>query len=305
MAPTTLASLTILRLGGPADRVLTISDPADWADAVRAIDQRDEGTPVVLGHGSNVIASDVGHPGTVVVMNTRGINAEHLDDDTVAVTAQAGHPLTDLVSWASAEHLAGIECLAGIPGTAGAAPVQNAGAYGQQVADTLHHVTAWDWQTGRLRTLPAQACRLRYRHSRFKAEPGRWTILSVTFRLTKAEQAAPVTYQHLADELGTSIGARHTVAEVAAAVLANRHPRGLLLGPYDPDAHQVGSVSFSTRPSPPPRLPAGPPWAAQRTTTPTANSVPAQAGCWSMSAFTLATRSVPAFAARPTGAPHS
>ncbi|MFJ1792940.1 UDP-N-acetylmuramate dehydrogenase [Kitasatospora griseola] len=242
MAPTTLAPLTTLRLGGPADRVLAVADPADWADTVHAIDQRDEPAPAVLGGGSNVIASDAGHRGTVVVMNTRGITAERADDRTVAVTVQAGHPLADLVTWAAAEHLAGIECLAGIPGTVGAAPVQNAGAYGQQVSDTLHHVTAWDWQDGTLQVLPARSCHLRYRQSLFKARPGRWTILTATFHLTRTARAAAVAYRPLADELGVPVGTRPPVAEVTAAVLANRHRRGLLLHPHGPDARQVGSV---------------------------------------------------------------
>ncbi|AUY50953.1 UDP-N-acetylmuramate dehydrogenase [Streptomyces sp. CB01881] len=241
MPSTTFASLTTLRLGGPAEHFLTISTPANWADAVRTIGQRHEQAPVVLGHGSNVIASDSGHPGTVVVMNTRGITATRSDDTTVDVTVQAGHPLSDLIAWAATEHLAGIECLAGIPGTTGAAPVQNTGAYGQQVSDTLDHLTAWDWDMGRLRTLPAQACRLRHRDSRFKNDPSRWTILTATFRLTRSP-ASPITYQPLADELGASLGARPPVAEVTAAVLANRHRRGLLLDPHGPAARQAGSV---------------------------------------------------------------
>lgn len=194
MPGTTLASLTTLRLGGPAEHVLTISTPADWADAVRAIGQRGEQTPVVLGHGSNVIASDAGHPGSVVVMNTRGITATRVDDTTVDVTVQAGHPLADLTAWAATEQLAGIECLAGIPGTTGAAPVQNAGAYGQQISDTLDHLTVWDWEMDRMWTLPAEACQLRHRNSRFKSNPGRWTILAVTFHLIRSA-AAPAVYQ--------------------------------------------------------------------------------------------------------------
>ncbi|MFD4536259.1 UDP-N-acetylmuramate dehydrogenase [Kitasatospora sp. NPDC058397] len=241
MPSTTLASLTTLRLGGPASDVLQVADPDDWFELVRTIGDRQEDAPLTLGHGSNVIASDTGHEGTVAVMNTRGIAVKRVDDDTVAVTVQAGHPLADLVQWASAEHLAGIECLAGIPGTVGAAPVQNAGAYGQQVSDTLDHLTAWDWDMGRLRTLPAQACRLRHRDSRFRNDPGRWTILTATFRLNRSP-AAPITYQPLADELGVPVGARPPVAEVAAAVLANRHRRGLLLDPHGPEARQAGSV---------------------------------------------------------------
>ncbi|MFF7990509.1 UDP-N-acetylmuramate dehydrogenase [Kitasatospora xanthocidica] len=241
MPSPTLASLTTLRLGGPAEHVLTISAPADWADAVRTIGQRHEQAPVVLGHGSNVIASDAGHLGTAVVMNTRGITATRVDDTTVDVTVQAGHPLTNLTAWAAAEHLAGMECLVGIPGTTGAAPVQNTGAYGQQVSDTLDHLTAWDWEMGRMRTLPTQACRLRHRDSRFKSNPGRWTILTATFRLTRSPAAA-ITYRPLADELGVPLSARPPVAEVTAAVLANRHRRGLLLTPHGPAARQAGSV---------------------------------------------------------------
>ncbi|MGW2541703.1 UDP-N-acetylmuramate dehydrogenase [Kitasatospora sp. NPDC001574] len=237
----TLASLTTLRLGGPVGEPLYVSDHDDWQELVHTVGRREEYSPLTLGHGSNVVASDIGHLGTVAVMNTRGITAKRHDDNTVLVTVLAGHPLTDLTAWAAAEHLSGIECLAGIPGTVGAAPVQNAGAYGQQVGDTLDHLTAWDWDMGRLRTLPAQACRLRHRDSRFKHDPGRWTILTVTFRLTRSP-AAPISYQPLADELGVQPGARPPVSEVTAAVLANRHRRGLLLDPHGPDARQAGSV---------------------------------------------------------------
>ncbi|WP_406115001.1 UDP-N-acetylmuramate dehydrogenase [Kitasatospora purpeofusca] len=241
MPSTTLSSLTTLRLGGAVGNALHISDPGDWVDLVRTIGDRQEAAPLTLGHGSNVIASDAGHEGTVAVINTRGISVKRLDDTAVAVTVQAGHPLADLTAWAAAERLAGIECLAGIPGTVGAAPVQNAGAYGQQVSDTLDHLTVWDWDMGRLRTLPAQACRLRHRDSRFKNAPDRWTILTATFHLTRSP-AAPISYQPLADDLGVQPGARPPVSEVTAAVLANQHRRGLLLDPHGPDARQVGSV---------------------------------------------------------------
>ncbi|MFJ4185485.1 UDP-N-acetylmuramate dehydrogenase [Kitasatospora sp. NPDC089509] len=240
MPQDTLASLTTLRLGGPAGTVLNISDPADWQDTVRAIGTQEHG-PVILGHGSNAIGADAGHPGAVLVMNTRGIAVKTLDDMTVAVTVQAGHPLADLVQWAADGRLAGIECLAGIPGTVGATPVQNAGAYGQQIADTLDSVTVWDWDMGRPRTFPAPACRLRYRSSRFKEAPGRWTILTITLRLTRS-QAAPISYRPLAKELDVPVGARPSVQEVTEAVLANRRRRGLLLDPDGPDARQAGSV---------------------------------------------------------------
>ncbi|MGH3799954.1 MAG: UDP-N-acetylmuramate dehydrogenase [Pseudonocardiaceae bacterium] len=240
---TPFTTLTTLRLGGIARYVLRITDSTDWRDIVKAAGVYSKGTvPLMIGHGSNVIAADAGHPGPVVVMSTRGIAAQPVDENTINVTVQAGESLADLVQWAAAERLAGLECLAGIPGTVGAAPVQNVGAYGQQIADTLDHVTAWDWKTNRLRTLAANACRLGYRHSRFKATVSRWTILTTTFHLTRSKFAAPVTYRHLADELGVSVGTRAPTSEVVAAVLANRQRHGLLLDQHGPDARQVGSV---------------------------------------------------------------
>ncbi|MGH3831067.1 MAG: UDP-N-acetylmuramate dehydrogenase [Pseudonocardiaceae bacterium] len=243
---TPFASLTTLRLGGIARCVLRITEPTDWRDIVKAVDVYNKGNkgtgPLMLGHGSNVIAADAGHPGPIVVMSTRGIAAQSVDENTINVTAQAGEPLTDLVQWAASERLAGLECLAGIPGTVGAAPVQNVGAYGQQIADILDHVTAWDWKTNRLRTLAVKACRLGYRRSRFKATASRWTILTTTFHLTRSKFAAPVTYRHLAEELGVSVGTCAPTSEVVAAVLANRQRRGLLLDQHVPDARQIGSV---------------------------------------------------------------
>lgn len=238
----TLASLTTLRLGGPTGDTLTISDPNDWPDFLHTINRHGHEAPLTLGHGSNVIASDTGHPGTVAVINTRGITTKRVDDTMVAVTVAAGHPLTDLTAWAATEHLAGIEYLAGIPGTAGAAPVHNAGAYGQQISDTLHHLHAWDWHAGLMRTLPAQECQLGHRHSRFKQEPGRWTVLSTTLHLTRTDTAAPITCRRLARELDVPAGTRPPLAETTAAVLADRHHRGLLLDADGPDARQVGSA---------------------------------------------------------------
>ncbi|MFJ8045561.1 UDP-N-acetylmuramate dehydrogenase [Kitasatospora sp. NPDC096147] len=245
MTGRSLATLTTLRLGGPAAEVLTLSDPADRDEALRGLERRTGRAPVVLGHGSNVLAADAGHPGTVLLMNTRGIAPVRGPGRTVDVTVQAGHPLADLVGWAAAEGLAGVECLAGIPGTVGAAPVQNTGAYGRQLSDVLHRLTAWDRETGLLRTLPAVACRLRYRDSRFRRAPGRWVILTVTLRLTRS-RAVPVVHRPLAQTLGVRPGLRTgawaSVEEVVAAVLADRHRRGLLRDRHGAEARQAGSV---------------------------------------------------------------
>ncbi|MFF7250746.1 UDP-N-acetylmuramate dehydrogenase [Embleya sp. NPDC008237] len=233
-----LADHTTLRLGGPADRLLVHTDPTAWPDLAAELPDH----PWVLGGGSNVLAPDTGHRGTVVVMATRGITTTHGPHGTVEVTAQAGEPLVDLVAHSVAHGLSGIEYLAGIPGTVGAAPVQNAGAYGQEIADSLIALTAHDHHTGRTVRLAREQCRFGYRASRFKTEPGRFTILDITLRLTPRIHAAPITYRHLAEALDVALGTTPPLAEAAAGVSADRGARGLLLPADGPDARQVGSV---------------------------------------------------------------
>jgi UDP-N-acetylmuramate dehydrogenase len=235
-----LAAHTTLRLGGPARHFLTHTDAAAWPDLVATLRTRDR--PFVLGGGSNTLAGDAGHPGPVIRMATRGIRVRPLDDAVVEVAVQAGHPLSDLVAFTIEAGLSGIEYLGGIPGTTGAAPIQNTGAYGQQISDTLTRVTTHDWHLGRTVELPHVACHFGYRTSIFKTRPGRWTILAVTLRLTRTSHAAPVTYPHLAEALAVPLGARAPLAEAAQAVLTDRRHRGLHLPARGPDARQAGSV---------------------------------------------------------------
>ncbi|WP_051765706.1 UDP-N-acetylmuramate dehydrogenase [Streptomyces sp. NRRL F-5135] len=239
-----LADHTTLRLGGPADSWLTHTSRGAWHEVVRAVEGR---RPFVLGGGSNILAADHGYPGPVIRMATRGIGARAVDDDRVEVTVQAGEPLARLVAYAVAEGLSGVEYLGGIPGTTGAAPVQNAGAYGQQIADRLTAVAAWDWQHGRTVRLNAAGCQFRYRSSVFKTQPGRWTILTVTLQLVRSARAAPVVYGHLAQALDVPIGARPPLAEAAAGVVADRQARGLTLPIHGPDMRQAGSVFLNPR----------------------------------------------------------
>ncbi|GAA3812111.1 UDP-N-acetylmuramate dehydrogenase [Streptomyces chiangmaiensis] len=196
----------------------------------------------VLGGGSNTIAADTGFRGTVLRIATHGIHAHILDNERVELIVQAGHPLGDLIAFTVAEGLSGIEYLGGIPGTAGAAPVQNTGAYGQQISDTLTRLTAYDWHLGHSVELRPADCGFGYRTSIFKDRPSRWTILTITVALGRSNSAAPVSYPHLANILGVPLGAQPPLTEAAHGVLADRNNRGLTLPASGPDARQVGSV---------------------------------------------------------------
>jgi UDP-N-acetylmuramate dehydrogenase len=234
-----LADCTTLRFGGPAAQLLTHAEPGNW-NAITRTARRHRLPPLVIGGGSNLIAPDHGYPGPVIRITTRGIRPRAARDH-VDLTVQAGEPLDDLVGYAAAYHLTGIEYLAGIPGTAGAAPIQNTGAYGQQISDTLISVTAYDWRTDATAELPAAACQLTYRNSIFKTT-GQWTILALTIRLRRSARAAPVTYQPLADALGMPLGTQPTLTDAVTAVRADRTARGLSLPRTGPDTRQAGSV---------------------------------------------------------------
>jgi UDP-N-acetylmuramate dehydrogenase len=238
--PDQLASHTTLHLGGPIGELLRFTHRDQWHDITR--DARARAVPpLIIGAGSNIIAPDEGYPGPVIRVQARGIRMRHADDARVLVEADAGETLDDLVTFTTAHGLSGIEYLAGIPGTIGAAPVQNTGAYGQQISDTLVAVTVWDWNLNARAALTAAACRLAHRTSMFKANP-RWTILTVTLKPTAARAAAPVTYQPLADAMNTPPGSRPPLADAVAAVRADRSRRGLTLPRTGMDARQAGSV---------------------------------------------------------------
>jgi UDP-N-acetylmuramate dehydrogenase len=236
-----LSDHTTLRLGGPADRFLTHADPAAWPEIAQTV--RSEGmAPFVLGGGSNTLAADAGFPGTVIRMATRGIAVHVRGRGMVEVVVQAGEPLASLVAFTVTEGLSGIEYLGGIPGTTGASPVQNTGAYGQQISDTLAGITVHDWLQSSTSELRPEDADFGYRTSIFKTHPGRWTILAITLRLTRSALAAPVTYRPLIKILRSRSGARPPLAEASRAVLCDRATRGLILPTVGPDARQAGSV---------------------------------------------------------------
>jgi UDP-N-acetylmuramate dehydrogenase len=243
---TDLADYTTLGLGGPARAFVSVATAADLIDAVRGADEA--GEPVLLiGGGSNLVIADDGFPGTVISIATRGVRYEPDGDGRVAMTAAAGEDWDDVVAGAVARGLAGLECLSGIPGRAGATPIQNVGAYGQEVAGAITTVQVFDRLTSQVRIIPNEACCFSYRNSLFKAgEPGRYVVLDVTFALAQEPLSMPVKYAELASELGVRMGERAAVGEVRSGVLKIRARKGMVLNPGDPDSRSAGS--FFTNP---------------------------------------------------------
>jgi UDP-N-acetylmuramate dehydrogenase len=235
-----LADLTTLGVGGPIDRLLEVADADELVAAVRDADESGRAL-LVLGGGSNVVAPDDGWPGDVVAVRTRGI--ERTGD---ALTVQAGESWDDLVAFTVANGLAGVEALSGIPGSTGATPVQNVGAYGQEVAQTITAVHVYDRPEKSERTLTPEECGFAYRDSRLKRDPARFVVLDVTFALYPGELSRPVGYAELARRLGVELGEAAPLAEVREAVIELRRGKGMVLDPADPDSRSAGS--FFTNP---------------------------------------------------------
>ncbi len=242
---TPLAPLTTLELGGPASRLITLDEPGDFD--VLAVDVRRRGLPGVrvIGSGSNILVADSGYDGLIVHMRTTGVEVgSHPDGQRVLVTAQAGHMLQALVDEAVGRRLGGIEMLTGIPGSVGATPIQNVGAYGQEVAETITSVRAYDWLTCQHVDLSAAECKFGHRTSRFK-HSDRWTILAVTFALIPREQSCPLTYRAVAETAGVQIGQPAPLDDAVAAVRDVRTKKGMVLDTADAERRSVGSVFLS------------------------------------------------------------
>ncbi|AQU67046.1 UDP-N-acetylmuramate dehydrogenase [Streptomyces niveus] len=236
-----LAPLTTFRLGGPATRLITATTDAEVVAAVREAD--DAGTPLlIIGGGSNLVIGDKGFEGTALRIATRGF-----DLSGTALELAAGETWTDAVARTVEAGLAGIECLAGIPGSAGATPIQNVGAYGQEVSSTITEVVAYDRTTRETLTLTNAECAFSYRHSRFKEHPERYVVLRVRFALEDADGlSAPLKYAETARALGVEPGDRVPAATARRTVLELRAGKGMVLDPADHDTWSAGS--FFTNP---------------------------------------------------------
>ncbi|HIY85356.1 MAG TPA: UDP-N-acetylmuramate dehydrogenase [Candidatus Yaniella excrementavium] len=251
-----LAHHTTARVGGPASTWITVSTEDQLTAAIADADAA--GTPLlVLAGGSNMLVSDAGFPGTVVHLATEGIDVIESTDEYVYVRIAAGHEWDAVVAWSVVEGLTGIEALSGIPGSTGATPVQNVGAYGADISKTLVSIRAWDRDANRIVTLTGADLEFGYRDSVIKrtiassttnfhqASP-RWIVLSVDLRLTRAGQYAPVQYTQLARALNVGLGDTAHLDHIRQTVLDLRRSKGMVLEAQDHDTWSTGS--FFTNP---------------------------------------------------------
>jgi UDP-N-acetylmuramate dehydrogenase len=243
---------TTLRLGGPAGRFVVARTEETLIAVVRAADEA--GEPVlVLSGGSNLVVGDDGFPGTVVKVDTHGVSpdvggpaGEGAVCGGVLVRVAAGEVWDDFVAQAVERRWVGIEALSGIPGAVGPTPIQNVGAYGQEVSQTIASVRVWDRMLKGVRTFAGADCGFGYRHSRFKADPGRHVVLTVDFQFRTGDLGAPSAYAELARTLGVAQGGRAPMTDVRRAVLGLRTSKGMVLDAHDHDTWSAGS--FFTNP---------------------------------------------------------
>ncbi|MGH8960481.1 MAG: UDP-N-acetylmuramate dehydrogenase [Jatrophihabitantaceae bacterium] len=237
--PAVLADLTTLRLGGPAARTVSASSADELVDAVRAADASGEAV-LILGGGSNLVVADEGWPGVAVLVRTGAIEIAQPTSTAVRITTQAGVVWDELVELSVREGLSGLAPMSGIPGLAGATPVQNVGAYGSEVSDVITGLSVLDRQTGAIEAWAPERCGFGFRTSAFK-HTDRFVVLDVTFELQRSELSAPVRYLEVARQLGIEPGERAPSERVREVVLKLRRSKGMLLDAADHDTWSVGS----------------------------------------------------------------
>ena len=245
-----LSELTTLGVGGPAGSYIEAHSEAEIIDAVRAADAAGEPL-LIVGGGSNLVVADEGFPGTVLKIASQGFTAS--SEDTcggASVVVQAGHDWDDFVHQSVLHAWSGLEALSGIPGSTGATPVQNVGAYGADVAQTIAAVRVWDRDRNAVRTLTTAEMKFGYRDSLIKEATvngsPRHVVLTVEFQLPLGRMSAPIKYAELARRLGVEAGQRANSLEVRRTVLTLRASKGMVLDPADRDTYSTGS--FFTNP---------------------------------------------------------
>lgn len=240
---TELSKYTSFRVGGPASKIVQVSTEAE---IIAAIEAAGDSPILIMGGGTNVLISDKGFAGTVIRISNNSVQSEVDACSGATLTIGAGEDWDTFVQTTIDRGFAGLETLSGIPGTVGAAPIQNIGAYGHEVAEFITRVRTYDRQEKALKTFTNSECQFSYRNSYFKAHPGRYVVLDVQFQIRRGEFSDPITYLELAKKLGVEPGDKAPVAATRAAVLELRASKGMLLSPDDHDSWSAGS--FFTNP---------------------------------------------------------
>lgn len=245
-----LSALTTSAVGGPAGTFIQARTEAEIIDAVSAADAAGEQLLIIAG-GSNLLISDDGYPGTVVQIASEGFTVNAEDScGGVAVVVQAGHNWDKLVEHAVLHAWSGVEALAGIPGSTGATPVQNVGAYGADVSQTIAAVRTWDRERNAVKTFTNSELKFGYRDSILKQTTvngsPRYVVLTVEFQLPLGRMSAPIRYAELARALGVEVGKRAYSNDVRREVLRLRASKGMVWDPEDRDTYSTGS--FFTNP---------------------------------------------------------
>ena len=240
---TELSKYTSFRVGGPAQKIVQVSTEAE---IIAAIEEAGDSPVLIMGGGTNVLIADKGFDGTVIRISNNSVQSEVDACSGATLTIGAGEDWDTFVQTTIDRGYAGLETLSGIPGTVGAAPIQNIGAYGHEVAEFITRVRTYDRQEKAVKTFTNAQCEFTYRNSYFKAHPGRYVVLDVQFQIRIGEMSDPITYVELAKKLGIDPGDKATVKETRAAVLELRASKGMLLSPDDHDSLSAGS--FFTNP---------------------------------------------------------
>lgn len=242
---TQLSDYTSFRVGGPAQQVVTVSTEAEIIAAVENADAA--GSQIlILGSGTNMLISDAGFNGTVIHILNSKVESEVDACSGATLTIGAGENWDSFVQATISRGFAGLETLSGIPGTVGAAPIQNIGAYGHEVSEFITRVRTYDRKEKKVATFTNFECNFTYRSSRFKVEANRYVILDVAFQLRVGETTTPISYTELASALGVGVGAKASVVTTREATLKLRAIKGMLLNTKDHDSWSAGS--FFTNP---------------------------------------------------------
>lgn len=238
-----LRDYTSLRVGGPAKNFVEVRTEAQ---IIAAIEAAGDSPVLIIGGGTNILVSDSGFEGTVIRISNNSLEAEVDACSGATLVIGAGENWEKFVETTINRGFAGLETLSGIPGTVGAAPIQNIGAYGHEVSEFITRVRTYDRKEKALKTFTNSECQFGYRNSLFKATPGRYVVLDVGFQLRVGEDTTPILYGELAKKLGLEVGDKSTVIATRKAVLELRQAKGMLLVPQDRDSWSAGS--FFTNP---------------------------------------------------------